>query len=176
MRIEKDEERRFYEIEAVNQRWTFRQLQRQYGSSLYKRLTLSRNKTEVLRLANKQESTFDTNGQRSNYIKSLTRTKRQNTRRIWTESYAQACRVFNGKVWTWLFISYIEKRPTILSNPYAHNSTGTSLFEFGKQEKKTIELQIPKQHVIPLAHALKQAYNKKSLYLENKEIKPIPTN
>ena len=45
-----------------------------------------------------------------------------------------------------------------------------------KQEKKTIELQIPKQHVIPLAHALKQTYNKKFLYIENREIKPIPTN
>jgi predicted nuclease of restriction endonuclease-like (RecB) superfamily len=56
MRIEKAEERRFYEIEAVNQRWTFRQLQRQYGSSLYERLALSRNKTEVTRLANEGQT------------------------------------------------------------------------------------------------------------------------
>jgi len=34
MRIENPDERRFYEIEAMNQRWTFRQLQRQYGSTL----------------------------------------------------------------------------------------------------------------------------------------------
>ena len=52
MRVKNDQERRFYEIEATNQQWTVRQLQRQYGSSLYERLALSRNKEEVMRLAN----------------------------------------------------------------------------------------------------------------------------
>jgi predicted nuclease of restriction endonuclease-like (RecB) superfamily len=56
MRIENSEERRFYEIEAINQQWTFRQLQRQYGSSLYERLALSRDKAEVMRLANKGQT------------------------------------------------------------------------------------------------------------------------
>jgi predicted nuclease of restriction endonuclease-like (RecB) superfamily len=56
MRIENSEERRFYEIEAINQQWTFRQLQRQYGSSLYERLALSRNKAEVMRLANEGQT------------------------------------------------------------------------------------------------------------------------
>ena len=51
MRIESDEERRFYEIEAQKQNWSVRQLQRQYSSSLYERLALSRNKDEVMRLA-----------------------------------------------------------------------------------------------------------------------------
>ncbi|MDR2861045.1 MAG: DUF1016 N-terminal domain-containing protein, partial [Syntrophobacterales bacterium] len=51
MRIKNDQERHFYEIEATNQQWTVRQLQRQYGSSLYERLALSRNKDEVMRLA-----------------------------------------------------------------------------------------------------------------------------
>ncbi len=51
MRIKNIDERRFYEIEAINQQWTVRQLQRQYGSSLYERLALSRNKDEVMRLA-----------------------------------------------------------------------------------------------------------------------------
>jgi predicted nuclease of restriction endonuclease-like (RecB) superfamily len=51
MRIDNPDERRFYEIEATKQQWTFRQLQRQRGSSLYERLALSRNKNEVLRLA-----------------------------------------------------------------------------------------------------------------------------
>ena len=37
MRIKDDQERRFYEIEAAKQQWTYRQLQRQYGSSLYER-------------------------------------------------------------------------------------------------------------------------------------------
>jgi len=56
MRIENADERRFYEIEAVKQRWTFRQLQRQYGSSLYERLALSRNKDEVMRLASEGQT------------------------------------------------------------------------------------------------------------------------
>jgi len=51
MRIADEQERRFYEIESRKQQWTYRQLQRQYGSSLYERLALSRNKDEVLRLA-----------------------------------------------------------------------------------------------------------------------------
>jgi predicted nuclease of restriction endonuclease-like (RecB) superfamily len=51
MRIENEQERKFYEIEATKQQWSFRQLQRQYGSSLYERLALSRNKEEVMRLS-----------------------------------------------------------------------------------------------------------------------------
>ena len=51
MRIKNDDERRFYEIEAVKQQWSYRHLQRQYGSSLYERLALSRDKDEVMRLA-----------------------------------------------------------------------------------------------------------------------------
>ena len=42
MRIESDEERRFYEIESQKQNWSVRQLQRQYNSSLYERLALSK--------------------------------------------------------------------------------------------------------------------------------------
>jgi len=52
MRIKNEDERHFYEIEAKKQQWTHKWLQRQYGSSLYERLALSRNKDEVLRLAN----------------------------------------------------------------------------------------------------------------------------
>ena len=51
MRVKNKEERRFYEIEATRQQWTYRYMQRQYGSSLYERLALSRNKDEVMRLA-----------------------------------------------------------------------------------------------------------------------------
>ena len=56
MRIKNADERRFYEIESVNQQWTVRQLQRQYGSSLYERLALSRDKDEVMRLANEGQT------------------------------------------------------------------------------------------------------------------------
>lgn len=52
MRIENPDERNFYEIECLQQDWSVRQLQRQYASSLYERLALSRNKEEVMRLAN----------------------------------------------------------------------------------------------------------------------------
>lgn len=51
MRIENPDERQFYEIEAETQQWSYRQLQRQYGSSLYERLVLSRGKKDVARLA-----------------------------------------------------------------------------------------------------------------------------
>lgn len=51
MRIKNAEERRFYEIESAKQQWSYRQLSRQVGSSLYERLALSRNKDEVMRLA-----------------------------------------------------------------------------------------------------------------------------
>lgn len=44
MRIENPDERSFYEIECRNQNWSVRQLQRQYNSSLYERLALSRDK------------------------------------------------------------------------------------------------------------------------------------
>lgn len=51
MRIERVEERRFYEIEAAQQDWSVRELSRQVGSCLYERLALSRNKEEVMRLS-----------------------------------------------------------------------------------------------------------------------------
>ena len=51
MRIKNEDERRFYEIEATESAWSLRTLQRQYNSSLYERLALSRNKDEVMRLS-----------------------------------------------------------------------------------------------------------------------------
>ena len=51
MRIEDSNARSFYEIECMQQQWSVRQLSRQVGSSLYERLALSRDKTEVMRLA-----------------------------------------------------------------------------------------------------------------------------
>ncbi|MBS9766001.1 MAG: DUF1016 family protein [Flavobacteriaceae bacterium] len=51
MRIENADERSFYEIEASEENWSVRQLQRQVASSLYERLALSRDKEEVMRLA-----------------------------------------------------------------------------------------------------------------------------
>ena len=45
------EARSFYEIEAFEQQWSTRYLQRQIGSGLYERLALSCDKDEVMRLA-----------------------------------------------------------------------------------------------------------------------------
>ena len=51
MRVTNPEARSFYEIECAQQQWSVRQLSRQVGSSLYERLALSRDKDEVMRLA-----------------------------------------------------------------------------------------------------------------------------
>lgn len=47
MRIENADERAFYEIEAAKECWSVRTLSRQYNSSLYERLALSRDKEEL---------------------------------------------------------------------------------------------------------------------------------
>lgn len=52
MRISDKKIRNFYEIEAFQGQWSVPHLKRQYSSSLYERLALSRNKAEVLKLAN----------------------------------------------------------------------------------------------------------------------------
>ena len=46
------DERNFYEIEAISNQWSTRELERQIGSALFERLSLSRNKEEVKKLAN----------------------------------------------------------------------------------------------------------------------------
>lgn len=56
MRIENAQARNFYEIEAHKQNWSVRQLQRQVASCLYERLALSRDKDEVMRLANEGQT------------------------------------------------------------------------------------------------------------------------
>ncbi len=53
MRIDDVNERRFYEIEATKSNWSVRELQRQFDSALYMRLSLSRNKQEVELLSEK---------------------------------------------------------------------------------------------------------------------------
>ena len=51
MRIENVEERHFYEIEAARNDWSLAEMKRQFDSALFERLSLSRNKDEVKRLA-----------------------------------------------------------------------------------------------------------------------------
>ena len=51
MRMENLDERNFYEIEAVENNWSLRELRRQIDSALYERLVLSRDKEKVKSLA-----------------------------------------------------------------------------------------------------------------------------
>ena len=51
MRIKNADERRFYEIEATASSWSLRELERQFDSSLYERLALSRDKDKVKALS-----------------------------------------------------------------------------------------------------------------------------
>lgn len=51
MRISNIEERHFYEMEAVKNDWSLSELKRQYDSSLYERLSLSKNKDEIMLLS-----------------------------------------------------------------------------------------------------------------------------
>lgn len=56
MRIPDPDERRFYEIEAANNNWSVRELNRQFDSALYQRLALSRDKEAVKELAIKGQT------------------------------------------------------------------------------------------------------------------------
>ena len=51
MRIEDTQERQFYEIESCRNSWSKRELDRQFDSSLYQRLALSKNKEEIRALS-----------------------------------------------------------------------------------------------------------------------------
>jgi len=51
MGISNLEERKFYEIESANENWSLRELKRQFNSSLYERLALSKDKAGVKKLS-----------------------------------------------------------------------------------------------------------------------------
>ncbi|KQT15105.1 hypothetical protein ASG31_16015 [Chryseobacterium sp. Leaf404] len=51
MKIEDENERNFYEIEATQNNWSVRELTRQFNSALYERLALSKDKEGVTQLA-----------------------------------------------------------------------------------------------------------------------------
>ncbi len=53
LRVKDPEERRFYEIETVENGWGYRELERQINSALYQRLALSRDQKGVKKLAQK---------------------------------------------------------------------------------------------------------------------------
>ena len=51
MRMQNSDERHFYEIEAARNGWSLKEMRRQFDSSLYERLALSRDKDGIMRLA-----------------------------------------------------------------------------------------------------------------------------
>jgi predicted nuclease of restriction endonuclease-like (RecB) superfamily len=53
MRLDNPDERNFYEIEALENNWSLRELQRQFNSALYERLVLSRDKKGIKELSEK---------------------------------------------------------------------------------------------------------------------------
>jgi predicted nuclease of restriction endonuclease-like (RecB) superfamily len=52
-KIKNEQERNFYEIEAIENNWSLRELRRQFDSALYERLTLSKDKKELKELSQK---------------------------------------------------------------------------------------------------------------------------
>ena len=53
MRINDENERRFYEVESIKNNWSLRELKRQLNSALYTRLSISKDKNQILELATK---------------------------------------------------------------------------------------------------------------------------
>ena len=53
MQVDNLEERSFYEIESLKQNWSLREMKRQFNTSLYERLALSRDKDGIRELATK---------------------------------------------------------------------------------------------------------------------------
>jgi len=53
MRIDNLDERKFYEIESIDNNWSLRELRRQFDTSLYERLALSRDKKAIKELSEK---------------------------------------------------------------------------------------------------------------------------
>jgi len=53
MRIDNLDERKFYEIETIENNWSLRELRRQFDTSLYERLALSRDKKAIKELSEK---------------------------------------------------------------------------------------------------------------------------
>lgn len=69
LKIDNEEERSFYEIEAVQNNWSVRELTRQFNAALYERLVLSRDKKAVKALSKKgQVIEQPTDALKSHYV------------------------------------------------------------------------------------------------------------
>ena len=69
IKIKKEDERNFYEIESQANNWTVRELQRQYNTSVYERIALSKNKSKVKQLSKKGQIVAQTtDALKSHYV------------------------------------------------------------------------------------------------------------
>jgi len=59
MRIKDENARKFYEIESIEQQWSVEELKRNYHSSLFERLALSRDKEAVMKLSQEGQKIKD---------------------------------------------------------------------------------------------------------------------
>jgi len=59
IRIDNEAKREYYQLEAANNNWTARQLERQINSQLYERLLLSNEKEKVLAVARREKKPVD---------------------------------------------------------------------------------------------------------------------
>lgn len=108
MRIENTNERRFYEIECAANHWSLAQLKRQYHSSLYERLALSRNKEEVSKLANEGHTMEKPQDLLKNpltleFLGLEEKTLIRNW--IWSRPFSRNYRIF---CWNWAKVFYLK--------------------------------------------------------------------
>lgn len=69
IKIKNEDERNFYEIESQANNWTVRELQRQYNSSVYERIALSKNKNKVKQLSKRGQIVAQTtDALKSHYV------------------------------------------------------------------------------------------------------------
>ncbi|HPA57998.1 MAG TPA: DUF1016 N-terminal domain-containing protein, partial [bacterium] len=54
--VKNEKERTFYEIEAANANWSLNELKRQFNSSLFERLALSKDKAGIRKMAEKEKN------------------------------------------------------------------------------------------------------------------------
>jgi predicted nuclease of restriction endonuclease-like (RecB) superfamily len=83
MKISNEDERNFYEIEAIQNSWSVRELQRQFDTAVYERLALARNKKSIKNLSLKgQKIQRATDALKSHYYSNfLACKKKHNTRK-----------------------------------------------------------------------------------------------
>jgi predicted nuclease of restriction endonuclease-like (RecB) superfamily len=79
LKIDNEDKRNFYEIEATQNNWSVRELTRQFNAAIYERVALSKNKTQVKELATKgQIIEKPTDALKSHYVLEFLNLKEEN--------------------------------------------------------------------------------------------------